>query len=251
MNRFFISSIGIFLICSSGQCSDIDFQKRALEGQWKFISADKVKNTPFLNQYPKPHIFPDESPLPEPPYDAPDLIFEQDSIYELNYPESLSNRNTFSSDSGYLVLNSPAHRDPCPFEFINDTLYIYKPYHGSEYIKEVYVKTTFDEPIVALLKREGVNYPELAGTWFLIRQASVGDGTEYLLDFPYKIPNSIKITRQDFVAALEKNRVYFMTTNGQKRDYTFSYKWGYLVLTPGSWYKGKDPWIHFSRKENP
>lgn len=65
------------------------------------------------------------------------------------------------------------------------------------------------------MKREGVNYPKLAGTWFLIREASVGDGSEYLFEFPYEIPDSIELTREDFIAALKKNRVYMMSTDGK------------------------------------
>jgi hypothetical protein len=40
-----------------------------------------------------------------------------------------------------------------------------------------------------------------------------------------------------------------MSTDGKKRDYVFSYERGYLKFTPGKWYEGEDPWIHFSRKQ--
>jgi len=257
MNRFLISAALILLINSSGQSannitSDLDksdWTKPTLEGQWKFVTASKEENTPFLSQYPDPEIFPNEAPLPEFPYNGPDLIFAKDTMYELNYPESISNRKKFSLDSGYLVSHSLAHPAPCPLELINDTLYIYKPYYGREYIKETYVKTSFDDSIVSILKKQGVNYPELAGTWFLIRAASVGDGSEYLLEFPHEIPDSLVITREDFITALHNNRLYLMSTDGKKRDYVFSYEWGYLKLTPGKWYEGEDPWIHFSRNQ--
>ncbi len=130
MNRFLTSSTLILLICCSDQITNAGWTKPALEGQWKFVTATLVENTPFLSQYPDPKIFADEAPLPKPPYIAPDLIFEKDTMYELKYPESIRHRIKFSLDSGYLVSRSIANRAPCPLEFTNDTLCIYKPYSG-------------------------------------------------------------------------------------------------------------------------
>ncbi len=256
MNRFLISSALLLLISASGRGTkivtpDLDksgWTKPVIEGQWKFVTAVKVESTTFLSQFSEPQIFPDEMPHRQPPYVGPDLIFEKDTMYELRYPESMSDGTTFSLDSGYLFSRSVAHRDPCPIELTNDTLYLYQPYHGREFIKEAYVKTSFSDSIISILKKEGVNYPELAGTWYLIREESGEDGTQYLLEFPYAIPDSIVITRGDFIAGLENNRVLMISTNGKKRDYVFTYKWGYLSFTPGTWYEGEDPWIHFSRK---
>ena len=257
MNRFLISSALILLISGSGYStgnvtSDPDksgWTKPVVEGQWKFVTAVKVENTPFLSKFSEPQIFPDELPHPLPPYVGPDLIFEKDTMYELKYPESMSDGVTFSLDSGYLVSRSLAHRDPCPIELTNDTLYLYQPYHDRQFIKESYVKTSFNDSIVSILKKEGVNYPELAATWFLIREDSGDDGSEYLLKFPFKIPDSLVISREDLIQATNSKMVYWMSTDGKKKDYFLYYKWGYLHLTPGKWYQGDDPWIHFSRKQ--
>lgn len=91
MNRFLISFTLILFITCFAHSTDIvtidldksGWTKPALEGQWKFVTATKVESTPFLNKNPDPQIFPDEAPLAEPPYIGPDLIFENDSVYEL------------------------------------------------------------------------------------------------------------------------------------------------------------------------
>jgi len=37
-----------------------------------------------------------------------------------------------------------------------------------------------------------------------------------LLEFPHEIPDSIEISRDDFITAFEKNRVYMLSTDGKK-----------------------------------
>lgn len=120
---------------------------------------------------------------------------------------------------------------------------------GREYIKEAYVKTSFNDSIVSILKKQGVNYPALSGTWILVRIAGVGDGSEYELNFPFEIPDSLVISREDLIQVTNSKMVYWMSTSGKKRDYFLSYEWEHLHLTPGKWYHGDDPWIHFTRKK--
>jgi hypothetical protein len=257
MNLFLNSFYLICLFSCSGQYIDNNTIEQSsfgsknlvLEGHWKFVSAVKVEDTPFLTHYPNPNTPAREEGPPNPPYIGPDLIFENDTMYEVDYPTVLSSRNNFSVKSGYLHHHFKGYMESFPVEFVKDTLFVYKPFYGKKYVKEGYVKTSFNDSIVTLLKREGVNFPELAGTWHLIRRASVGDGSEYLLTFQYKIPDSIKITREDFITGLKNNKVYLMSTGGKKRDYVFSYHWGYLELTPGKWYEGEEQWIHYTRNK--
>ena len=44
------------------------------------------------------------------------------------------------------------------------------------YLKEGYIKTSFNDSILNIIKRDGANYPELAGTWLLVRGAGGVDG---------------------------------------------------------------------------
>jgi len=219
--------------------------KPALEGHWKFVSAVKVENTSFLNQYPNPYAPAYEAGPPEPPYRAPDLVVENDSLYEILYPKQLIRRQGFSVDSGYLHAHFEWYTESHPVEFVNDTLFIYVPLYNNEYAKEGYVKTSFNDSVLDILIRDEVNYPELAGTWFLIRESGGGDGTYYELEFPHLIPDSIEINREQFITGLHNNNIYLMSTDGKPREYTFEYYGGHLHLTPGAWYDGENPWIHF------
>lgn len=232
---------------STDEPTEKGWVKPELEGQWKFVSAIKVEDTRFLNHYPNPYAPAYEAGPPEPPYIGPDLIFENDSLYEVFYPRLLVDRTLFSIDSGYLHFLYEWNTESHPVELVNDTLFIYKPFHEKVYIKEGYVKTTFNDSIVDLLKKYEVNYAELAGTWYLVRESSGDDGTYYELDFPYNIPDSIEISRELFIREQYQNKVFMMSTDGKMREYTFLHMWGNLKLTPGEWYKGEDPWIHFSR----
>ena len=258
MNRYMIPFLFLFFIACSdksyneqvAELNKSDLKKSALEGHWKFVTAVEVKELPFLSQYntaqTPTRVQDPEAPITEALFKRPDLhlIFENDTMYEVQYPTSLDRQHPYSVNSGYVHWGVEHY----PIQLVNDTLFLYKSFDGA-YLKEVYVKTSLDDSLVDLLKKHGANYPELAGTWMLIRESGGdGEGT-YLLEFPYEIPDSIEISREDFISAVENNKVYMMSTDGKKRDYTFSYEWGYLRFTPGKWYKGEDPWIHFTRKQ--
>lgn len=226
-----------------------EYQAGDLNGDWKFVRADMVENTPFLSKYKDPHPVVDEYTPMLPPYKGPDLRFEEDSMYVVNYPVSINDRTKFSLDSGYLFTYTGRELNRhYPIELKMDTLYRYEWYHGESYIRETYVKARQNDSVMHILKTHGVNYPELVGSWSLVREEGFNDGSEYTLKFPFKIPDSIKLTREELIQMTKNKMVYWMTTSGKKRDYVLSYEWGSLQLRPGKWYKGEDPWIHFDKE---
>ncbi|MEN9441928.1 MAG: hypothetical protein RLZ33_2005, partial [Bacteroidota bacterium] len=112
-----------------------------------------------------------------------------------------------------------------------------------------FVRTTFNDSIVKVMRTHGVNYPELAGKWRLVREKDYDYGTHYELQFPHTIPSAIKLTRKQLTAALGNKKVYNMRTDGQMREYTFLYDDGYMYFVPGEWFKSDDdPMIHFERE---
>ncbi len=243
----------VFLYACSSAVPQISLQetdKMDISGDWKFVRAELVDNPPALVPEDPFRPIVDEIALNTPPYIGPDLHIEGDSLYLLDYPKSVVMRTNFLLDSGYL-LSSAGKFDArrYPFEQKNDTLYLYKPFDGEIFVKESYAKTKLNDSILHILKTQGVNYPELAGTWSLIRDMGVDDGSQYILKFPFKIPDSISLSRADMIKVTESKMVYWMYTNGKKRDYLLSYNWGYLCLTPGKWYRGDDPWIHYKKSE--
>jgi len=220
-----------------------------LEGHWKFLNAEKVRDIPFLRDFPIQATPAFETADMETPYKGPDLIFEDDTLHEVLYPIHRYKHTQYSTAGGYLYCHEQWHKDSFPMQKRGDTLFIYRPFYEDVYIQESFVRTRFDDSLVFILKIHGSNYPKLAGSWLLVRQSSGNDGTEYTLDFPYSIPDTLRISREEFVLGVGNNYTYWMRTDGLKKEYAFVYKWGALRLTPGTWYKGEDPWIHFERVE--
>lgn len=223
-----------------------------LEGHWKRIETKWVTDIPAFDIHldsTEPQIAEEAGPFDG--YRDGDLVFEKDSLYKMDYPMELIQRCHYTIDNGFIRMDGERCSKDYMAEIVGDTLFIYVTgRYGPEYLKELYVRTHFEDSIVDLLKTYTVNYPELAGTWILQREYTYDYGTDYQLVFPHKIPDSIKISRKQFLTAQDKNNVFWMSTDGKKRDYYFWYDYPYLHLTPGSWYVGDDPWIHFEMKQN-
>lgn len=252
-----INSVLITLLCLS--CSQVDDKKNELnwnkpdlEGYWKLHDTEIVAEVPFLNLH---------APEPDPmkmlgegtPWDSyvkHDLVFENDSMYMVNYPIQAYTPIHYFLDTGYLHVGPKEDIYAYPAELVNDTLFFYIPLSSEPgYFKETYVRTNFDDSILNVMKKYGINYPELVGTWMLVREDDYDYGTYYELKFPHIIPDSIEFSREQMIAALEQENIYMMSTDGVKRDYSFLYRAPNIYFTPGKWYKeGDPPMIYFDRK---
>jgi len=245
----------IFLILgcapASPQKNDLTWTKPDVEGHWKLIDTKIVDDVPFLNLKPI-----DLNSIPVASEDSPwdhyteyDLVFGNDSMFQVHYPEQAFEPMQYFLDTGYLHLINHEVRHAYPAQVINDTLFLYQPILNEPgYFKETYARTNFNDSILNVMKKYGINYPELAGTWMLVREKDYDYGTFYELKFPHAIPDSIEFSREQMMYALEHEKIYSMKTDGKKRDYSFSYDDSYIYFTPGEWYKGEDPMIHFYRK---
>lgn len=222
---------------------------KSIEGHWKFSTAEKVRDTPFLQNYPNQITPAWETTTMESPYNGPDLIFENDTLHEISYPVHRRSYAKYSQTNGYLYYHHQWHTDSVPFQKKGDTILIYRPFYDDVYIKETFIKTHFDDKVISILKMHGSNYPELAGIWKLVQASSGNDGTEYELDFYHTLPDTLTISQEEFTLGVENNYTHQILTDGVKKEYTFLYKWGMLWLTPGAWYEGDDPRIHFERVE--
>lgn len=223
-----------------------------LKGHWKLIDTKIVDRVRFLN----PHA-PASDPMKMTSEDSPwdnytkyDLVFENDSMFQVHYPIQAFESVRFFLDTGYLHITNKDNFSAYPIQLINDTLTLYKPLSGEPgYFKELYVRTSFNDSILNVMKKYGINYPELAGTWLLVREEDFDYGTHYELRFPHAIPDSIKFSRKQMITALEHQKIYMLSTDGIKRDYSFWYDKSCIYIKPGKWYKGKhDPMIHFYKK---
>ncbi|PKP02335.1 MAG: hypothetical protein CVU11_12155 [Bacteroidetes bacterium HGW-Bacteroidetes-6] len=252
-----IKYLFITLLCCSctpggAQKSDLKWTKPDLKGHWKLYDTEIVDKVPFLNlQAPNPNpmnmVFEDS---PWDSYTEFDLVFEADSMYMVNYPIQAFTTVHYFLDSGYLHVGPKGKTDAYPVELVNDTLVLYRPLRSEPgYFKEKYLRTSFNDSILNVMEKYGVNYPELAGTWMLVREEDYDYGTHYELRFPHSIPDSIEFSREQMLAALGNQKIYMLSTDGIKRDYFFWYHKSRIYFKPGKWYKeGDDPVIHFYRK---
>ncbi|MFT5250549.1 MAG: hypothetical protein ACI93P_002291 [bacterium] len=225
--------------------------KPEVEGHWKHVTTNEVSDIPFAKIYHDPDLI---EPIVEGgPFEYHlfgDLVFENDTMYKVNFPIEIPFATQFSIDTGFINLSN-GYNGSLPVQMVNDTLYTYTSGNlGSVYLKEGYVKTKFNDSIIELLKKHRVNYPELAGFWYLMRDYTYDYGTSYWLEYPHNIPDSIEVSRDFFINSQEGDKTIRMKTDGKNREYTYSYRSQYLHLTPGDWYQGEDPWIHFENVNN-
>lgn len=221
-------------------------------GHWKLVDTEIVDHVPFLDITPltsdQMNMVREDSPWDH--YTKYDIVFEKDSMYKIHYPIQAFESMGFFVDSSYLHLTTKDAFQKYPVQLKNDTFFLYTPvYSDLGYFKETFVRTNFNDNILNTMKKYGINYPELAGTWMLIREKDYDYGTHYELEFPYSIPDSIIFTKEQMTKALENPKIYLLSTNGIKREYSFWYDQSYIYFKPGKWYKkGDDPMIHFYMK---
>ncbi len=233
-----------------GNNKEPEWTKPDLNGHWKLHDTQIVDHVPFLNlQAPEPdpqNRVSEDSPWDS--YTGYDLVFEADSMYRVNYPIQAFPPLRYSLDTGYVHLSTGDYKEAYPAELVNDTLVFYRPLKSEPgYFKEQYLRTNFNDSVLNIMKYYGINYPELAGTWHLVREKDYDYGTHYELNFPHTISDSIHFSREQMQSALQGELIYWMPTDGRKRDYSFVYRNPYIYFTPRKWYRGEDPCLHFYR----
>jgi len=242
--------LSIFIVlqlvsCESSQNTS-GYEAPDISGHWRLAHTEVVKYIPFLDQHALEDSY--EFAVESSPYEFAgnhDMIFSLDSFYLIDYPVQLHTAGKYSIDTSHLNFIESSW----PIHVKGDTMLLYcndEPYH---FLKLEYYRTHFDSSTVSILKRDTINYEGLAGTWMLLRGYSYMYGYQYTLDFPHEIPDSVVLTREETSSTSNGDRSVEVLTDGMKRKYTFSYIDGQLHLTPGSWYSGKDPNIHFWREK--
>jgi hypothetical protein len=252
INYLLVTLVSLSFTSVDAQKNDLKWTKPNLNGHWKLIDTKIVDEVPFLNLHA-----PEQDPMkrvcedsPWDSYTAFDLVFEDDSMYEVNYPIQAFAPVHYFLDSGYLHFDPKDDIYAYPTELVNDTLVFYRPLRSDPgYFKEKYLRTNFNDSILNVLKKYGINYPALAGIWLLVREDDYDYGTHYELKFPHSIPDSIEFSREQMISALEGEKIYKMITDGVKQDYFFFYRNSHIYFKPGKWYKEEDdPTIYFYKK---
>lgn len=187
--------------------------------------------------------------------DRTDIVFTADSCFRVDVPVELKEGTSYTIDSR--ILNVRGSLGKSRYVVKGDTLELYR-YGDLDYVKQTFVRTTTNDSLMAILKRDTINYAHFAGVWYLQREWSTGmdDGSYYTLDFPHNIPDSIELTRNQILSTCYTGRNILMPTDGVKKSYTYNYHsyrdfWdrdvGEFYLVPGSWYRGDNVQIHYER----
>lgn len=251
MNYLYFALFCFSCVSVVAQNNDFSGTQSNLNGHWKLVDTKMVDDVPFLNIPP-----PEEEPLRMVSEDSPwdhytgfDLVFENDSMYKMHYPIEALASVRFFLDTGYLHISTGKKLTAYPAQLVNDTLLLYTPVSSDPgYFKETFVRTHFNDSILDVMKTYGVNYPELAGTWMLVREKDYDYGTHYELEFPHKLPDSMVFSRKQMINALKQSKTVLIRTDGVKREYTFWYQDAYIYVKPGNWYTGEDYMIHFEKR---
>lgn len=165
-----------------------------------------------------------------------DLYVHKDSIFWLDYPRQLKQRSGYVWENNQLKLDQQKDLYEIHLSAKSDTLVMGHLNAYGLYIKETYLKVNLDEKVISVLRKYTTNLPLYAGQWQVFREGNINnDGTEYTLNFPYKIPDVVNITSRELSDILFKGKTYGMLTNGQKKPYNLSYIGGQLILSPANW----------------
>ena len=221
-----------------------------LEGHWELTSSSVEEKVPAFAGKTFTQEELDFMPVMEGgPFEyisQYDLVFTADSVFKIEYPMELFSGGAYNLDSHYLHFDGGNYKK-LPFEVFADTMFTYRAGSDGTYLKEKYVKTAYQDSILNILKRDTLNYPMLAGNWILHREYWYDYGTHYWLEYPYEIPDSISLSREQILKKLRTDKTILMKTNGKLKTYRLDYKDPHLYLRPTEWYKGEDPYIHFYR----
>lgn len=255
MRIFLVSLALVFIQCSTPEKTQNSGQLPALNdllGDWSLVSVEFVADKQSLDKYRESEaqnfdqewlapVYVDENDILRPSdpdrylsASNRDLHISADSMFWFDYPLQLQMSTAFSLEGKRLKFKNEVREISLSED--KQTLTIsYLDYYGL-YLVETWKKTQFKQDVLAVLKRYKTNFPELAGTWMLIRESSDEYGNEYRLDFPYTIADTLVLSREELVSALHTDRSVQVLTNGRKYKYFLRYEDDELHLVPDSWY---------------
>lgn len=172
------------------------------------------------------------------------LRIEKNLLYYFDYPCEFFYLAKINSDTGSLNFIKPddPYRDRFSLEYLDDTLTVRDLMSNS---RKVYIRDKLDNSIIAQLLQDSVHPQSLKQTWYLRKGYDSGyDGLGYVIfEFPYKLPDSLVITKNNLGSFSISGRKIHIPVNGVKRTFhieRFSLKEDVLLLEEhGKWYLPK------------
>lgn len=202
-----------------------------------------------------PEHIPNEWPFPDPPFDT---FFVTDSTIDFfNYPYEFLYSYKYQRKGNKLTILNSNNNELTNFRIqLDDTLlhFSYKiTYHnnGNDWIEfiEKYTRDSVDLSVLALLKKDTINYKLLEGKWDLNTIYSAEDGSEPIdLVFPLKFPLKFKFPIAQLDTATNKQLVQ-LKIEGKNRWFKIRMHSRYsFELMPYGWSLEKCPQIYYSKE---
>lgn len=182
------------------------------------------------------------------------IRIEKNQLNYFDYPCEFLYTTNIESDTGTLSFTKTDDRylDKYYLEYLNDTLTVRYYMNNS---RTIYVRDKLENTIISQLKEDSIYPQSLINTWYLRKgYDSSYDGLGYVMfEFPYKLPDSLVITKSNLTSFSISKRKIYLSVNGVKRSFRitrFSLDEGILQLTEvGKWYvrnKVKKPYYQLS-----
>lgn len=240
-----------------------------IHGQWSRVDIDTVweKQDLVLNEYfnsigyefPTSEIIPVDGVLkcvslcPQEVWKK-EIEFTDDTLYEYDLPIRLitSRKITITnniikcdtSDMGWIMTNNiwTNATDPITVSINedHDTLRVEYLEETGLYLRELYSRDRFDSSLVYILKNFRENLPEASGTYSLVHyyfeSVDYDSPFEHFHSFPYEIPETLELSKDDLLEVLKNNRTFELSTDGELKRYELSWGWDEnITLMPENW----------------
>lgn len=178
-------------------------------------------------------------------FPTPDkILFEEDSLFQFNYPCELASRSSFTIQNDTL-------NDNTQIVFEGDTLVLRTGRIDGSHTQRRYVRTQLDSTIVKRLKKYTLNVNCLYGRWKLETSYDSGYDGNGIVDYRFPFaPQHVLIfssnSRIDY-----SNRTMWLKADGVAKPFTIvklSSSGLHIDVEAGSWYKGPWPWVlHYNK----
>ncbi len=272
-NVFFISLLIVvsgLIGCEGSNKKPIEVRELTSEdikGQWSLVRIDTIpakqsldvnkKDNSMMVEYETSEVKPVNGILKcvhlcPTSYPVKDIEFANDSVFEYVFPTHIRSFNKLKIVDNKVDLKginsiwSKAEWDTnLELKLEKDTLMIEYLEQTGLYLSEVYIRNSFDQDLVDLLRAYRHNLPIAHGKYSLVhyefRSIDYDSPFEHYHSFPHAVPETLEFSKADLLQILKDEYEFEMLTDGKLKPYDLSWSWGdRFWISPKNWYEGPD-----------
>ncbi len=193
-----------------------------IEGHWKYVGERTMYEPPTFVTIDDSGEYIAQEWLEFQWLRRTDYVFTKDSFFRFTFPMELYDKGTYHIDTQYLFLEGETPYPPIPMQAHDDSLLIYFE-EDHLYLKVMLTQSKFEDDLVALLKKDRINYAQLSRSWNLIEGSSGGDGTGVDYLFPFDITDSLFIDDSLLTAHNLKDGIIELNIGGKLRPFYWTF----------------------------